>query len=201
MIHDWLMLQQGEVLYLLIVLTLLGGAFFLPFPEDAILITAGILLHEELIELKYLFPLVWVTIVIGDVILYFIGYYFGTSIFVSRWFRKIVHPSKIKKVQKHLNSNHIIAIFLGRHLFYLRSVTFITCGAVRMKLSKYIIADIVASLISCSIMITLGYYAAENFEKIKKELAVTQIILLILVVATGIWWYIRRRSKLKKAAD
>ena len=196
--EEWLLGQQGGILYLLIFLTLLGGSIGMPFPEDIVLITSGILIHRELVDPYLIFLVAYGTIILGDVILYYIGYFFGMNLFVKRWFRNKVPPKKIKKIRAHLESNHIVTIFLGRHLFYLRSMTFLTCGAVRMKFAKYILADIFAALLSCTIMMLIGYFASENYDQIKQHLASTQIAILILLASGLSWWYIKRRNRLRK---
>ncbi len=197
MFTDWFLAQEGQFLYLMICLTLIGGAFFLPFPEDLILIIIGILVQRKLVELEWAFPLAYSSIIVGDMILYGIGRRFGINLFSKRWFRNRIPPAKIKAVRARLDKNFIAAIFLGRHLFYLRTITFICCGAVKMKFLRYLLADMMAALISSTIMITIGYYASENYESIRGYIQKTEIILAIALVLGGLYWYYRHRKNQK----
>ena len=194
MFDPLLVSQEANILYLTIFLTLLGGAFFLPFPEDLVLISAGILVQSEMVDLGIVFIIAYCTIILGDIILYGTGYFFGMNLFVKRWFRNRVHPSKIKKVRKKLDENFIVAIVLARHLFYLRSITFLTCGAVRMSFVRYIIADMLAAFLSCSIMIGIGYIAGENYTAIKENIDSLQLGVLAALLIGGLVWWRKRKS-------
>ncbi len=194
MFTDWFLAQEGQFLYLLICLTLIGGAFFLPFPEDLILIIVGILVQRNLVELQWAFLIAYVSIVVGDMILYGIGFRFGINLFSKRWFRNRIPPSKIKAVRARLDKNFILAIFLGRHLFYLRTITFICCGAVKMKFLRYLFADMLAALISSTIMITIGYYASENYQSIRGYIQKSEIVMAVVITASVLYWYYRRRK-------
>lgn len=198
---EWLLQQEGFFLYLCVFLTLLGGAFFLPFPEDLILICVGIIINQELANPYILIPLAYTTAILGDIILYGMGYYFGINLFKKRWFRNKIHPQKIRNVSAHLNENFLMAIFLGRHLFYLRSITFLVTGAVRMSFVRFVIADAIAGLISCAVMVSIGYFAANNFRKISKYLDKTEniigIILIIIILVFA--WKLSRKTKEKNS--
>lgn len=198
MLDSLLLDQEASILYLTIFLTLLGGAFFLPFPEDLILISAGILVQREMVDLEIVFVIAYCTIILGDIILYGIGHFFGMNLFVKRWFRNRVHPSKIKKVREKLDRNFILAIVLARHLFYLRSITFLTCGAVRMSFVRYVIADMLAAFFSCSIMIGIGYLAGENYAAIKEHLDSAQLAILAALLIGGLIWWRKRKSSLAR---
>ena len=85
---DWLFLSLGSsepTTYLLIFLALLGGALFLPIPEDAPLIFAGILAQRGHGDLLYYLVVCYVGILFGDVFLYFIGRRFGTALSNRAW--------------------------------------------------------------------------------------------------------------------
>ena len=194
MFGEYILEQQGIFVYLVVFFSLLGGAFFLPFPEDLILITTGVLIHKELASPELICVVAYSAIVLGDIVLYSIGYFFGPNLFAKRWFRNRIHPKKIKKVKEHLEQNHITAIFIGRHLFYLRSLTFVMCGAVKMNFVKYIIADLIAALFSCSLMISIGYFAAENFIVIQEHFDNVKNVLFLIILAVGAYFYYRFRK-------
>lgn len=163
---EWLLLQTGFVVYLSLFLLLLGGAFGLPMPEDIPLILAGILAHRGSISLKIAFVVCYVAIVLGDLIIFQIGRRFGPKVFKSKLFQKKLPPSKIRRLKINLERRSLMMIFVARHLFYLRSVTFLTCGAVKMHPRRFILADSLAALISVPIMIGLGYFFSEQYDRV-----------------------------------
>ena len=197
MLNEWLLSQEGFYIYLLVFLTLIGGACFLPFPEDLILITVGILVERELAHGEIILPLAYAAIILGDIILYGIGYRFGISLFSKRWFRNKIPPKKIKQVREHLDDNYIMTIFLGRHLFYLRSITFVCCGAVKMNFWRYIIADAIAALISMFIMVSIGFYASENYDSVMAKIDGSEHwVALVFLVIGGLFYYFKIHKKI-----
>ena len=199
MLNEFLLNQEGFYIYLLVFLTLLGGACFLPFPEDLILITVGVLVQREIAHWEVLLPLAYLAIILGDIILYGIGYRFGITLFSRRWFRNKVHPKKIKQVREQLDKNYLTTILLGRHLFYLRSLTFVCCGAVKMSFWKYILADMVAALISMFIMVSIGFYASENYDSVMSKINGSEHWVAIgFLLLGGLFYYFKIHRKIKE---
>ncbi len=196
--QEWLLLQDGMIVYVTLFFLLLGGAIGLPIPEDIPLIFAGIIAHNGKAEIKILFAVCYVAILIGDVFIYGIGRKFGPALYSKRWFRARFSLSKIKSIQKNLEKRSLLMIFLARHLFYLRTLTFLVCGAVRMDFKKFIIADALAAFISAPIMMAVGYMGAKNFEAISNGVArIKHITFFVLIVAllVAVYLYFRKKSQ------
>jgi len=190
---------EGFVLYLLIFLALMGGAIGLPIPEDVPLIAAGILIQLEQAKPELIVPICYFGILLGDLMIFFIGRKLGPTLFSKKWFRKRLPPHRLRKFRIGLEKRSLATIFLARHLFYLRTVTFLTCGAVKMKLSRFLIADAIAALISVPIMVSIGYYAAGHYEQVKRNFhQATLFILLALVIFIVVYFYRKRAAKIAK---
>ena len=88
-------------------------------------------------------------------------------------------------------------IFLARHLFYMRTVTFLVCGAVRMRFQKFLIADALAALVSAPIMIALGYLFSEHYQDIFAAFGQAKFLVVILSVAAigGFAFYKWKQSR------
>jgi membrane protein DedA with SNARE-associated domain len=195
--QEWLLLQDGMIVYVSVFFLLLGGAIGLPIPEDIPLILAGILAHNGKAQLNLLFGVCYIAIIAGDIFIYGIGWQFGPALYTKPWFRSRFSESKIKAIQKNLERRSILMIFLARHLFYLRTLTFLVCGAVHMDFRKFLIADALAALISAPIMIGLGYMGAQNYEAISNGVARIKHITLFsvfVILVIGIYLYLRNRS-------
>jgi hypothetical protein len=126
-----------------------------------------------------------------------IGRRFGPSLFEKSWFRHKFPPRKVKLIRLKLERRSLVMIFLARHLFYLRTVTFLTCGAVRMTLWRFIVADALAALISVPLMIFLGYKFAEHLDQIRDMIrSATYLSGLVVALVIGlIYLYYRRNTK------
>ena len=95
-------------------------------------------------------------------------------------------------------------IFLARHLFYLRTLTFLVCGAVRMNFRKFLFADALAALISAPLMMIIGFMGAKNYDAIMNGVArikhITLFVIIILMVA-GIYYYLKKKSLVEDTTD
>ena len=93
-----------------------------------------------------------------------------------------------EQIKSQLEKRSIIMIFVARHLFYIRTVTFLTCGAVKMSFKRFLFADAAAALISAPLMMLLGYLFAENYEtlisglKTAKEWSMIAGVLVIVAI-------------------
>lgn len=197
---DWLLFQDGVVAYLSLFILLLGSTIGFP-PEDLVLIFAGVIAHRGNGQLAIIFLVCYLGILVGDLIIFSIGRRLGPKLFEKPWFKKRIHPSKISKVRVSLERRSLAMIFLARHLLYLRTVTFITCGAVKMGFGRFLIADAVAALISAPLMMGLGFVLSENADVALGFVETTKSILLLLLAITAfLALYIRRRMRRANAA-
>ena len=190
--------QSGAMAYPILFGALLGGAFGLPIPEDLPLLAAGVLAQQGAVRLEIVFLVCYVAVLIGDLIIYGAGYYFGPALLNHRWICNSLNEVRVERIRLSLEKRSVLAIFLARHLFYLRTVTFLACGMVRMSPVKFIIADAIAALISAPIMIGLGYLFAEHLDVILVAIEKGQIFLMVAAIPAGIWGYSvwsRRRKR------
>jgi len=199
---NWLLLQNGIYIYVAIGLALVGGSFGLPIPEDIPLIVGGVLINHGRARPEIMGLVCYLAILAGDLIIYAVGYRFGFTLFRSKWFSARVSEDYITTLSGRLEKHAIGMIFLARHLFYLRTATFLACGAFRMNVIRFLLIDAIAALISTSIMIGLGYLAAQHlpqlFATIHRLKIASLIIaaLAVIAVATALVIH-RRRSNAK----
>jgi membrane-associated protein len=139
---------------------------------------------------------------LGDLFIYSVGRGLGPSITKKAWFRLRFGQNGLAQAKNSLEKRSILMIFIARHLFYLRTLTFLTCGAVRMNFWRFLIADAVAALISVPLMLGIGFLAAEHydaiFDAIRKVKGIS-LFVVALLAAGGIWLY-RKKVKEKRQA-
>jgi len=104
---------EGFVLYLLIFLALMGGAIGLPIPEDVPLIAAGILIQLEQAKPELIVPICYFGILLGDLMIFFIGRKLGPTLFSKKWFRKRLPPHRLRKFRIVLSSRRRHTIWRG----------------------------------------------------------------------------------------
>lgn len=192
---DWLFAQSGFAVYISLFLLLMGGAIGLPIPEDIPLIFGGVLIHRGHVDVGAVFLTCYLGIIIGDAIIFFIGRKLGSSAQKRDWISSRFSPELIAKTKHELEKRRVFTIILARHLFYLRTVTFLTCGAVRMSFRKFFVADAFAALISASLMLGIGYLFSDQYDYLFGLIKKTKyaVLLISLIGAGGVYWYIRKR--------
>ena len=198
--YDWFFSQQGPWLYSSLFFALLGGAFGLPIPEDLPLIIAGVLIHQGHADILLTLVVCYIAVVAGDVIIFRVGKKLGPALFSRRWFRRRVSLSTIKSMRVNLEKRSFSMILIARHLFYLRTVTFLVCGAVKMNFLRFLIADMLAALISLPIMLGIGYLFSEHFDTILEQISSIRrsfvIISVPILALVGGLLYRRNKKKL-----
>jgi len=195
-VQEFILISHGFVVYAALFFMLLGGAIGLPIPEDVPLILAGIVAQLGRADLLILFVVCYCGILIGDGLIFFAGRKLGPSVFSSKWFSKRFSPARIRLARNALERRSLLTIFLARHLFYMRSLTFLICGAVRMKVRKFFTADALAALVSTPIMMAIGYFAAEHYEAFLHNIRSAILILLAILLVT--YLFRRKYSKGKE---
>lgn len=196
--NEWLLSQDAITVYTTLFVLLLGGSLGLPIPEDIPLLLGGVIVHRGNGKTLWIFVVCYVAIIVGDIIIYLVGMKFGPALFEKKWFKSRITPERIIELRRSLETRSILMIFVARHLYYFRTVTFLTCGAVKMSARRFILADAAAALISVPLMLFLGYKGSENAEDVYQTLGraknfslLVGLILLILFLI----FVIRRRRK------
>jgi len=198
---DTLLAQDGAVIYLLLALFLLGGALGLPIPEDIPLIAGGVLVQMGKSNIIPVLAICYVSVVIGDIILFWVGRVFGSKIFKTKWFQSPRMKARLRRVRMSIDRRSVLMIFVARHLFYLRTATFLSCGALKMKFMRFLTADAIAALISVPLMVGLGYLFAGSFDTLLALLKEAKIVTLVMVlVAPTIYLVIKKIKSLSQRA-
>jgi membrane protein DedA with SNARE-associated domain len=192
---QWLLAQSGVWIYITLFFLLMGGAIGLPIPEDLPLLLAGILLHEGRAELDIVFVVAYAAILLGDLLIYSAGRKIGPSISKRSWLR--VSESQMRRIKYKLDKRSLLMIFVARHLFYLRTLTFLSCGALKMNIWRFLIADAAAALISVPLVLALGYFAAEHYDYLVEILKRAKVwsFVIVLLLLVGYLIYLKRRKK------
>jgi membrane protein DedA with SNARE-associated domain len=197
---EWLLAQllaQGEVaIYVVIFALLLCGALGFP-PEDLTLILSGIVLNHGKVDPQTLFIVCYIGTILGDIFIYAVGRWFGKTLFQKEWFKRRVRKARLRQMRNGLERRHFLMVFFARHLFYLRTVTFLTCGALHTSFLRFIAADCLSAVVSVPLMLCLGYLAAEHYDTVMRYIGHAKAISLFIVLAVAAFalWLLYGRQK------
>jgi membrane protein DedA with SNARE-associated domain len=103
-------------------------------------------------------------------------------------------------LRQNLEKQTFLTILLARHLFYLRTATFLFCGAVRISFTRFLIADAIAAVITVPLMVGIGVICGEHYREILAGVnQVKEAIGAAALLAIG-YLYLRHRRRTTKHA-
>jgi membrane protein DedA with SNARE-associated domain len=195
--------ENSIFLHWIIFLSLILGGLGFPIPEDIPLIIAGVVAANGAVPLTSIAIVCYTGVVLADLMIYGVGYKFGPRLLsfgTHSPFLPSVTQERVEKVRNGLRKRRFLYIFLGRHLFPLRSVTFLTAGALRIPFLEFLVSDLIAALISVAIMVSIGYLLGETItpemlQHIGREIHWYGGLATILVVLALLLRYLRRKRK------
>jgi membrane protein DedA with SNARE-associated domain len=134
-------------------------------------------------------------ILAGDLLIYRVGWLAGPALFRKKWFRRHLTTKRLHLIRENLHKRTILTILVARHLFYIRTATFLMCGAVRLPFARFFLIDACAALITVPVMMGIGFLFAHNYELIMVYIRQIKIVLVVVGVIFLGYVVIRYRHK------
>ena len=80
---------------------------------------------------------------IGDVLMYWIGYHFGRSVLQSQtWWARFLKPEREAKIERMIEQHGLKVLFLARFLVGLRSPVYLSAGILRVSFRRFFLTDL-----------------------------------------------------------
>lgn len=187
----------GKLGYVGIALILVLGGLGLPIPEEAPIILAAILTRNGQMSGVLAFSTCLGGVLLGDFVVYFLGYYFGERVLSLPLTRRLLTKPREAQIKGYFQRHGFKILILGRFAVGFRTAAYLTAGILKLRPLRLFLTDLVAALLSTSLMFALGYLFAHHIEKgihdFQKWLAIS--------LALGIGgWLARRYYKAHKQA-
>jgi len=187
-----------EFPYLGLVLLLILGTLGLPFPEDAILVSTGALVAQEVIEPFPAFLVVGCTLLFTDLFLYSVGRKYGRRLVEHRVFQKRISSDRLSKLENQFTRYGSLVVFFGRLLPGLRAQIFLVAGVLHMHRTLFLVTDAVSAALTMVLWGGLGYLGATNITTLKNHLSRIELfvfLVLLAIIAGGIFLKYCRKSR------
>lgn len=187
--------------YIGVFLIMMLNSDFIPLFTEATLPFAGFLASQG----KLLVPFVILASVLGDlvggIIAYYIGYFLEENVILSA-VKKYGKYVLLKESDYHKTTNLIRKhgapiVFFAKLTPGLKAWASVGAGICEIKLQRFIIASISASITYNSILVVIGYYLGKKWGVIVAYFNKFQLIPLVLI-AIGIIWYLNRKLKTRR---
>lgn len=172
-----------------------------PVPGDLLVVFAGYLAADGVLNFSAILGLTTVSSVMGFMTMYYIGYKWGDGIREKRsryWMFKYIDFKYMTRAQGWMNRWGQGVILANRFLAGTRSVISLLAGITQMHIQKTILSSTVSSLLWNMILLGSGWFIKENWEKIGMYLSIySWVILGILAIFIGyrIWLYKKKKSR------
>lgn len=189
MIEEWLNQFAPNAPYLVIIGILLATGFGLPLPEDIPLVIGGALCGATPDAHPYIWimlPGVLLAIVGSDVMLFFLGRWFGPTIHRHPILKRVVGSRNLARARFAFAKHRAKFVFFARFLPGLRAPAFFTAGTFKMPFRKFLLWDGLAACLSVPPAVILGYYFHEKvgfvFEALSKGRTIGFVIIAALIL-------------------
>ncbi|MFH1263251.1 MAG: DedA family protein [Pseudomonadota bacterium] len=173
-----------------------------PFPEEIPLILAGYLVYTGEVSLQTCLIGTFVALLVGDSLLFVIGFRLGPRIFKIPLFRKLLTPDRVKKVSDRFHRYGNRVVFVARFMAGVRGTVFVTAGILKMPYRRFILFDGLAALISAPLIIYIAYHFGSEIDSAAKVAREAGWLLFTIagILAIGISILVVRIRRHRRAA-
>lgn len=196
-------------IYFFIVLMMLLSAVGLPIPEEATLVSVGLLAYMGLHPEKYPPPyagashvnpetaalIAFLAVFLSDFLIYSIGRFFGRRIFDWKPIRSVLSEENRIKIEEWTRKYGAYACGIFRFTPGLRFPGHLACGMLKFPAWKFGLIDGIAAAISVPTQILLLAYYGDNILKFLKQFKIGVLVLIILFAI----YFLYKKFIVKKA--
>jgi membrane protein DedA with SNARE-associated domain len=171
---------------------------FPPIPSEIILPFAGFVAQQGSSSVLGMILAATAGSTVGALILYALAAWFGevrVRRFVlrfGRWFT--LREADLNRAETWFNRRSFLAVSVGRCVPLVRSVISLPAGFCKMRLTSYILGTALGSLVWNSLLIGTGAALGSRWNLVEQYVGYFQYIVIALLVAVMVRFYLRRRS-------
>jgi membrane protein DedA with SNARE-associated domain len=175
--------------YVGIALILILGGLGLPIPEEAPIILAAVLSRNARMIAVLAFATCMVGVLVGDFVVYFLGYYHGEKVLSLPVTRRLLTRAREAQIKGYFHRHGFKILILGRFAVGFRTAAYLTAGILKLPPLKLFLTDLVAATLSTSLMFGLGYVFANQIQSGIRE--AQQWFTAGLGLGVGLWLFYR----------
>ena len=190
-----LVAQLGYVGFFLVLV--LGGVG-LPVPEEVPIILAAVLSRKEAIWWPLAFASCLLGVLVGDFVVYFIGYFYGEKVLSFRLTRKFLTKARETQIKGYFHRHGIKILILGRFAVGFRTAAYLTAGILKLPALNLFLTDLCAATFSTTLMFGIGYLFAFQIEKATEKIQRWQHGITWGIAAAVAGWLLHRLYKFYK---
>lgn len=183
--------------YLGIFLFIASTGCGMPLPEEVAIVIAGVLSAKGTLHIWLAFAACLAGAIVGDSLMYAIGYRWGHRIFTSHpRFAKLLAAENEEHFQRAIDGHALKVMLLARFLVGIRAPVYVMTGVVRMPYRRFLVYDIISATLVVSVVFSLAYSFGSNVQEWvhHAEFYATLVVLAVLAIVGGILYYRHRQT-------
>lgn len=167
----------------------------LPLPEEVTLIGSGLLLHRGEVEFVPIVVICSTAILLGDSIPFWLGRRYGMNALRWRPVRRLLHPERLRTLERRFREHGNWATFVCRFLPGIRIPGYFLAGSLGMRYPRFLILDGLGVAISVPVSIYLGKLFGGEIDELRSKSQDLHLILAFLVVTVLLTAIVRARAR------
>ncbi len=159
-----------------------------PIPEDIALLGGGLACYLGKAKIVPMILMGMFAVLSGDLFIFYLGHRWAANLFEHRLASKLATPERVAKLRVKFHEHQLKTIFLGRFLPGVRALVFLTAGAMKISVWKFLAMNGLAALISVPVFVVLGYVFGHSYDKLKAQVAEIKYVIVFVLIGIAIIW-------------
>lgn len=188
--------------YLGIIVFLILTGCGMPIPEEVAIVFAGWGSSQGHLDPKWAITACLFGALVGDSIMYAIGYHFGHSLMAEHpKLGRFVGAEREEYFERLILRHGFKVMLLARFMIGVRGPVYLAAGVVRMPFRRFLLWDLVCASLVVGTFFALSYYYGEHITSLVRDAEVTFTLIVALVgLSVALWWLRRSRKQLLQEA-
>ena len=171
-----------------------AGAFIgLLIPGETALIVAGVVAGQGQINIVLLIAIAWTFAVLGDLTGYALGRRLGRPFLVRHGPRFGISEERVHQVDAFFAKHGGKAIFVGRFVGLVRSLSPFLAGSSGMQLRRFVPYDVLGAGLQSSFLCLIGYVFWHSLDRVlaiakQGALALSATIVVLVAIVVAVRW-------------
>lgn len=141
--------------YVGIFLAVAFSGYVIPIPEEFVLVTAGFIAAQGIINLPIIFLICVVGAVFGDTLVFYLS---GHGSRFTKKYHKKVESTHVGWYVRHMKKNTGVTVFLSRFIPGMRLMSTLVAGLLKKPMDVFVIATALSASIYIPLVVLIGYH-------------------------------------------
>jgi membrane protein DedA with SNARE-associated domain len=189
--------------YLGIFVCVFVGNLGIPVPEETVVLAAGFLAGQELLDLKTVYVVVVLSAITGDCCGYLLGRTGGQRLLERLAGKFEFVRTRYARIQTFFDTHGPKAVFMARFITGARFMAGPMAGAAGMGFWRFLGWNVLGALVWCGLMVGIGYLVVDELWRVihltHRAGEIIGVMLVLLALAAYLFWRREENNSTNKA--